>query len=84
MEDGNDAILICQGPLIPWLIPLKQGTTQKLKISKFTDFDKPIVYIGAIDATKSESGALLLSCHFDQFCKNLIKIQKKTSGSDCR
>ena len=82
MEDGNDAILICQGPLIPWLIPLKQGTTQKLKISKFTAFDKPIVYIGAIapTPTKSESGALLLSCHFDchfdQFCKNLIKIQK--------
>ena len=32
----------------------KNGTTPKFKFSKFTDFDKQIVYIGVIDTAESK------------------------------
>ena len=35
------------------------STTPKLKFSKFTDVDKQIVYIGAIDPAESKSGLFL-------------------------
>ena len=49
-----------------------KGTTQHLTFSKFTDFDKQIVYIGVIDLAEPKSGfklGLLLHCNFDYFCQ---------------
>ena len=57
----------------------EKGTTQKLKISKLTDFDKQVVYIGVVDPAESKSGLMLgklLHCLFDHFCQELEKIPK--------
>mgnify|MGYP001803481042 CR=1 FL=1 len=65
---------------------LQKGTTPNLQFSKFTDYDKQIVYIGVIDL--SPNLALFLrnthsvSAILATFVKNLKQI-KKTSGSDC-
>ena len=49
--------------------PLKMGTTPNLKISKSTDFDQQIVYMGVIDRAESKSClvselGILLNCDF--------------------
>ena len=36
----------------------EKGTTPKLKISKFPDFDKQIVYIEVYDLSESKSGLI--------------------------
>ena len=59
----------------------EKGT--KLKISKLTDFDKQVVYIGVVDPAESKSGLMLgklLHCLFDHFCQELEKNSKKLVG----
>ena len=57
----------------------KNETAQKLKVSRFTDFDKRRVYIGVIDPLESRHDLifelhLLLHCHFGYSCQKLEKI----------
>ena len=47
----------------------KKGTTEKIKISQFTDFDEQIVYIEVLDPAESKSGLIIeldvfIPCHF--------------------
>ena len=60
-------------------------TTPKLKFSKFTDFDKQIVYIRVIDPVEPKSGVIselgiLLHCHFGYFCQKKEKKSEKLVG----
>ena len=54
----------------------EKGTTQKLKISKLTDFDKQVVYIGVVDPAESKSEANSFIVFLTTFVKNLEKIPK--------
>ena len=63
------------------------GTTQNLTFSKFTDFDKHIVYIGVIDLAEPKSGfklGLLLHCNFDYFCQKTCNNSEKLMGQIVR
>ena len=64
----------------------EKWTIQQLKSSKFTDFDKQIVYLGVFD-TESKYGFifelyLLFHCHFGCFCQKTEKKLRKTSWSE--
>ena len=63
----------------------KNWTTPKLDISKLSDFENQIVYIGVIDPVQSKYSPNFERTPSLSFCQFLSKNWKKskTSGSDC-